>query len=204
MALSCPVGLDVKKLRDEVESIYSRVAESPEGEFHFHRGPKYAARLLGYVTDELSRLPAETTASFAGVANPFVAGALAPGATVVDIGSGAGMDALLAATQVGERGHVIGVDPTDAMLTRARASAAKMPQLKVEFRKGAGEDLPVRDASVDVVISNGVMNLAPHKDPVFREVLRVLKPGGRFQLADIVVGTELSEGIRNDIDLWTG
>lgn len=204
MARSCPVGLDVKKLREEVESIYSRVAEAPDGEFHFHRGAEYAARLLGYDANELLRLPAQTTASFAGVANPFVAGVLPVGATVVDIGSGAGMDALLAATQVGATGQVIGIDPTDAMLHRARAAAATLPHLKVEFRKGAGEDLPVSGASVDVVISNGVVNLAPHKDLVFHEVFRVLKPGGRFQLADIVVGTELSESTRRDIDLWTG
>jgi SAM-dependent methyltransferase len=204
MALSCPIDLDVAKLQAEIRSIYSRVAEDPSGDFHFHRGPEYAASLLDYSAAELAELPAETTASFAGVANPFVAGTPATGATVVDIGSGAGTDALLAGRHVGPTGRVIGVDPTDAMLEKARAAAARMGAAHVEFRRGSAEALPVDAATVDLVISNGVLNLAPDKEPAFREILRVLTPGGRLQLADIVVGSELSEGIRQDIDLWTG
>lgn len=204
MALSCPVDLDVAKLRSEIALIYSRVAEDPSGDFHFHRGAEYAARQLEYSATELAKIPLETTASFAGIANPFVAGLPAAGATVVDIGSGAGMDVLLASGYVGPTGRVIGVDPLDQMLEKARASAAKMGATNVEFRKGSGEALPVESGTVDLVISNGVINLAPEKLPVFHEILRVLKPGGRLQLSDIVVASELSEGIRRDIDLWTG
>jgi SAM-dependent methyltransferase len=204
MALSCPVDLDVVQLRKEIQSIYSRVAEDPAGEFHFHRGPEYAARLLGYEAAELARLPDEVTASFAGVGNPFAPGKPASGARVLDIGSGAGTDSMLAALHVGPSGRVIGVDPTDAMLGRARAAAAKRPELSVEYRKGSAEELPVETASIDLVISNGVLNLAPDKVPAFREIVRVLAPGGRLQLADIVVASELSEGTRRDIELWTG
>ena len=204
MALSCPVDLDVARLRKEVEAIYARVAEDPSGEFHFHRGPAYAAEMLGYDGAELAALPRETPASFAGVANPFAAGRPRPGATVLDIGSGAGTDALLAARAVGPTGRVIGVDPTDAMLAKARTAAARAELTWVEFRKGSAESLPVDSGTIDVVISNGVLNLAPDKEPAFREILRVLAPGGRLQLADIVVASELSEGIRRDIDLWTG
>lgn len=202
--LTCPVDLDVARLRKEIESIYARVADDPSGDFHFHRGADYAASMLAYDAAELSALPAETPASFAGVANPFVAGKPTAGQVVVDIGSGAGTDALLAATYVGPTGRVIGIDPTDNMLARARGSAAKLGVAHVEFRKGTGESMPVDSSSVDLVISNGVINLAPDKEPVFREIARVLKPGGRLQLADIVVASELSEGIRRDIDLWTG
>lgn len=204
MALTCPIDLDVARLRKEIESIYARVAEDPSGDFHFHRGAEYAATMLDYDATALAGVPAETTASFAGVANPFVAGKPAAGQVVVDIGSGAGTDALLAASYVGPTGRVIGVDPTDQMLAKARAAAAKIGASHVEFRKGSGESLPVDTGSVDLVISNGVVNLAPDKEPVFREIMRVLAPGGRLQLADIVVASELSEGIRNDIDLWTG
>jgi ubiquinone/menaquinone biosynthesis C-methylase UbiE len=160
--------------------------------------------MLDYDPVALAALPTETTASFAGVANPFIAAAPTAGQVVIDIGSGAGTDALLAARHVGPTGRVIGVDPTDAMLAKARAAAAKIGASHVEFRKGSGEDLPVDSGSVDLVISNGVVNLAPDKAPVFREIARVLRPGGRLQLADIVVANELSEGIRRDIDLWTG
>jgi arsenite methyltransferase len=204
MALSCPADLDVAKLRSEIALIYSRVAEDPSGDFHFHRGPEYAARQLDYDAAELAKLPLETTSSFAGIANPFAAGRPEPGWTVVDIGSGAGTDVLLASGYVGPAGKVIGVDPLDQMLEKARASAQKMGATNVEFRKGSGEGLPVESETVDLVISNGVINLAPEKLPVFHEILRVLKPGGRLQLSDIVVANELSEGIRRDIDLWTG
>lgn len=204
MALSCPIDLDVARLREEIRVIYARVADDPSGDFHFHRGPEYAASLLAYDRAELDALPPESTAAFAGVANPFVAGRPAQGATVVDIGSGAGMDTLLAATYVGPTGHVIGVDPTDEMLVRARGSADKMGFKHLEYRKGTGEEMPVDSNSVDIVISNGVINLAPDKGPVFSEIMRVLKPGGRLHLADIIVANELSEKIRKDIDLWTG
>jgi|SRR5690349_23017465 len=204
MALSCPTGLDVAKLRREIDVIYGRVAEDPSGDFHFHRGAEYAAKMLDYDAAQLAKIPLESTASFAGIANPFVAGFPAAGATVVDIGSGAGMDVLLASGYVGPSGKVIGVDRNDAMLAKARGSAERMGAKNVEFLNGSAEALPVESNTVDVVISNGVINLAPDKVPVFNEILRVLKPGGRLQLADIVVANELSEGIRQDIDLWTG
>lgn len=205
MATSCPIGLDTKKLRDEVGFIYARVAAEPGGDFHFHRGPGYAAELLGYDAAELALLPAESTASFAGVANPHLIARLEPGETVLDIGCGAGMDLLLAGRRVGPTGRAIGVDMTPAMADKARAGAeaAGLAQV-VEVRVGDALALPLDDASVDVVISNGVINLTPDKERAYAEVMRVLKPGGRLQLADIIVASELSENIRNDIDLWTG
>ena len=204
MATTCPVDLDTVRLRQEIRAIYARVASEPSGEFHFHRGPAYAAETLGYDAAALAALPPETTASFAGVANPLRIAALTQGATVVDIGCGAGMDLLLAAGAVGPGGHAIGVDMTPAMAERARASARALGFEHVELRAGDALDLPVESESVDFVISNGVLNLAPDKRQAFGEVFRILKPGGQFLYADIVVANELSESIRRDIDLWTG
>ncbi|MGH8622962.1 MAG: methyltransferase domain-containing protein, partial [Burkholderiales bacterium] len=204
MSAVCPITLDREKLKSEVRSIYARVAEDPQGEFHFHRGPEYATRLLGYDAAELGELPAATTASFAGVGNPFLMDSLPAGATIVDIGSGAGMDCLLAARRTGRGGSVVGIDMTDAMLARARASAAAAGYAHVRFEKADMTALPLPAESIDVVISNGVINLAPDKEAVFNELYRVVKPGGRLQFADIIVGTELSEQVRNNIDLWTG
>ena len=204
MAIACPVDLDTLKLRKEIQSIYARVAEDPSGDFHFHRGPAYASEFLRYDAAALAALPGESTASFAGVANPHRVGPIGDGETVVDIGCGAGMDLLLAAKSVGPRGRAIGVDMTEAMATSARRSARSAGLDNVEVRLGDASSLPLEDASVDVVISNGVLNLTPDKSVAFGEVLRVLKPGGRFLYADIVVASELSESIRKDIDLWTG
>lgn len=204
MATVCPVGFDKERLKSEVRATYSQVAENPEGEFHFHRGPAYAARLLGYEIEELNALPSGATAPFAGVGNPFKMDPLPTGGTVADIGSGAGMDCLLAARRVGKTGRVVGIDMTDAMLARARSAAAQAGMDQVRFEKGEITDLPLENAGVDVVISNGVFNLAPEKPPLFSELYRVVKPGGRVQFADIIIGTELSEDARNNIDLWTG
>lgn len=204
MALACPVDLDVRKLREEIRSIYARVADDPAGDFHFHRGPDYAAEHLGYSRGALAELPAESTASFAGVANPHRMGPIGEGRTVVDVGCGAGMDLLLAAREVGPAGRAIGVDLTEAMVGRARAAAAAAGLAHVEVRLGDAMALPLDDASVDVVITNGVLNLTPDKRKAYGEVLRVLRPGGRFLYGDIVVAAELSESIRRDIDLWTG
>ncbi len=200
----CEITLDRERLKSEVRTTYTKVAEAPGGDFHFHRGPEYAARQLGYDGDELAALPESATASFAGVGNPFRVREIPAGAVVVDLGSGAGMDCLLAGRRVGEKGRVVGVDMTDAMLELARKSAAQagMPQVAFEF--GEITDLPLADASVDVVISNGVINLAVDKPAVFRDIYRVLKPGGWIQFADIVVDHELSDKARNDIDLWVG
>jgi SAM-dependent methyltransferase len=204
MATVCPVDLDTGRLRHEIQTIYARVARDPSTEFHFHRGPAYAAERLGYDAQALGALPVESTASFAGVANPLRMAPLSPGATVVDIGCGAGMDLLLAASVVGPEGKAIGIDMTEAMAERARAAARALGLSQVEVRTGDALDLPVESESADVVITNGVLNLAPDKRQVFGEVLRILKPGGQFLYGDITVANELSESIRRDIDLWTG
>jgi arsenite methyltransferase len=204
MAATCPRDLDVDQLRREIRFIYERVAVDPTGDFHFHRGPEYAVSLLGYDATELAAIPAESSASFAGVGNPHCVAPIEPGETIVDIGCGAGTDLLLAARRVGSRGKAIGVDMTPAMAERARAAARAMGFDHVEVRIGDALDLPVDSRTVDVVISNGVINLTPDKDRAYAEAFRILKPGGRLQLADIIVANELSEKTRSDIDLWTG
>jgi len=204
MAIACPIDLDTRKLHDEIQSIYARVAEDPTGDFHFHRGPDYAAQFLGYDRSALAALPRQSTASFAGVANPHLMGPIGKGAVVIDIGCGAGMDLLLAAKSVGPRGRAIGVDMTEAMAEKARSSALMAGLRNVEVRIGDAMSLPLEDASADIVISNGVLNLTPDKSVAYGEAFRILKPGGRFLYADIVVGAELSESIRRDVDLWTG
>ncbi|MBI3895779.1 MAG: methyltransferase domain-containing protein [Acidobacteria bacterium] len=204
MALACPVVLDTEQLRGEVSNIYARVASNPDDNFHFHRGPAYAAEFLGYDVQELAALPREATASFAGVGNPHAIAAVRPGETVVDIGCGAGMDLLLAARRTGPQGKAIGVDMSDAMIERASRAARLAALNNVELRKGDATDLPLADASVDVIISNGVLNLVPEKENAFREIVRILRPGGRLQIADIVVEKELSEDIRSNVELWTG
>jgi len=204
MAMACPVDLDTLKLRAEIQSIYARVAADPSGEFHFHRGPEYAASRLGYDAAELAKIPRTVTESFAGVGNPHAIGPLPAGATVVDIGSGAGTDLLLAAVHVGPTGRAIGVDMTEAMRDRARRGASACGLTHVDVREGEATALPVETGSVDVVISNGVLNLVAEKQMAIAEIRRILKPGGRVQIADIVLGVELPEEARRDIDLWTG
>jgi arsenite methyltransferase len=204
MAIACPVDLDTLRLRAEIQSIYARVATDPAGEFHFHRGPGYAAKRLNYDAAELAKIPRTVSESFAGVGNPHAIAPLPTGATVVDIGSGAGMDLLLAALHVGPGGRAIGVDMTEAMRDRARRGAAACGLAHVEVREGEATALPIEAESVDVVISNGVLNLVARKTAAVAEIRRVLKPGGRVQIADIVLGVELPEDARKDIDLWTG
>ena len=204
MAIACPVDLDTQVLRAEISKIYARVAVDPNGDFHFHRGPEYAAEFLGYDPAEMAALPPECTASFAGIANPHAIAPIQPGETVLDIGCGAGMDLLLAARRTGPGGRAIGVEMTAAMRDRAVACAAAAGQANVEVRRGDATALPLGDASVDVVISNGVINLVPEKEKAFREILRVLRPGGRLQLADIALDSPLGEDARRNIDLWTG
>jgi SAM-dependent methyltransferase len=204
MAAICQANFDPEKLKAEIRKTYGAVADNPAGDFHFHRGPEYAARLLGYDLAELLALPVIATASFTGIGNPFKMGSIEAGAIVIDIGSGSGTDCLLAGRQVGPTGEVIGIDMTDAMLTRARSGAAQAGIPNVRFEKSDMTELPLADAGVDVVISNGVINLAPDKQTVFEELYRVVRPGGRLQFADMVIGTELPEDARNNIDLWTG
>jgi SAM-dependent methyltransferase len=204
MAIACPVDLDTQALRAEVSRVYARVATDPNGDFHFHRGPAYAVDLLGYDPVELAALPFECTASFAGIANPHTIAPILPGETVLDIGCGAGTDLLLAASRVGPGGRAIGIDMMEVMRKRALDSAAAVGLTNVDVRQADATALPLPDASVDVVISNGVLNLVPEKEEAFAEIRRVLRPGGRMQLADIVLDVELGEDARRNIDLWTG
>jgi arsenite methyltransferase len=204
MSLSCPADLDVSMLRREINAMYGRVAATPKGAFHFHRGPEYAARMLGYDFEELSRLPVEVTARFAGIGNPLAIAPLSPGETVLDVGCGAGTDLLLAALRVGPEGAAIGVDMNQRMRDHASDGAARMGLANVDVRAGDATALPVETRSVDVVISNGLINLVPEKERAIGEIARVVKPGGRAQIADIVIGQRLPASVVGNVDLWTG
>jgi arsenite methyltransferase len=200
-ATGSPVDVDV--LRSEIRKTYTDVSTEPGQEFIFPTGRAWAQE-LGYPEPELSRVPDATVESFAGVANHWLLGRVAPGEVVLDLGSGAGTDLLVAAQMTGPTGRVVGVDMTAPMLERAAASAREMRLDHVELHESLIETLPLDDASVDIVISNGVIDLVPDKDAVFDEIDRVLRPGGRIQLADVVIHTEVSEDARARIDLWTG
>lgn len=203
MAATCPVGLDVDALRKRVRGEYERLAHEPQGDFHFHRGLEYACGLLGYDRRELQSLPEECVERFSGVGNPHRIGPIQPGEVILDVGCGAGMDLLLAARRVNPHGKAIGLDMTLAMCERARAAAVQAGLWQsLDIRVGRAEELPVEDESIDVVISNGVINLSPDKYRAFGEILRVLRPGGRLYLADVVIRRELSLNDRSKIDLW--
>lgn len=201
MTADIPVDIDV--LRGEIQKTYTDVSEEQEQEFIFPTGRGWAED-LGYPRDELARIPETTAESFAGVANHFVLGSIEAGATVLDLGCGAGTDLLIAAQMTGPSGRAIGIDLTPSMVERARVGAAEMGLTNVEVHEGLIERLPLEDESVDVVISNGVIDLVPDKDAVFGEIKRVLKPGGRMQIADVVIHREVSDEAKRDIDLWTG
>jgi SAM-dependent methyltransferase len=195
--------VDRERLRAAIREEYALVARDPAQGFHFHTGRPLAA-LLGYRSEWLREIPEEALASFAGTGNPFLAGALAAGERVVDVGCGAGLDTLIAAGMVGPSGRVVGVDMTPDMLERARAAADSAGAQHVELRPGYAEELPVPDQWADVVISNGVMNLAPDKEAAFAELARVLRPGGRLLIGDLLVEKPVPESAKAKIDLWTG
>lgn len=195
--------IDVTQLRSSIQNEYTDVATTPTKGFHFHTG-RFLAGRLGYPEARVAMLPDSVVESFAGVGNPFSWGEPKPGETVLDLGPGAGFDALQAAMMVGLSGRVIGVDMTPAMIEKATQNASLLELDNVEFREGYLEELPVVDASVDVVLSNGVLNLCPDKEAVLKEAARVLKPGGRLQLTDIVVSREVPEDAKADVSLWTG
>ena len=195
--------VDADALRGQIRDKYAEVALTPEKGFHFHTG-RPLALMLGYDGGIIDALPQGTVESFAGTGNPFSFGDLRPGETVLDIGCGAGFDTLIAARQVVPAGRVIAVDMTPAMLEKAAAGAREIGLSNVDFRQGLAEKLPAANESVDVVISNGVINLCPDKMAVMGEVYRVLQPGGRFQIADIVVHKEVPLDAKDDIDLWSG
>ncbi len=196
-------NVDHERLRREISEKYASVALTPEEGFHFHTGRPLAA-MLGYDERDVDSLPPSVVESFAGTGNPLAAGRVRPGDVVVDVGCGAGFDTLLAARRVGPEGRVIGIDMTETMLEKARAGAAALGLANVDVRLGYAEELPVESVSADVLISNGVINLCPDKPAVLREMYRVLKPGGRLQVADIVVHKEIPQDARDNIDLWAG
>jgi SAM-dependent methyltransferase len=200
--MTTQVTPDVQTLRREVQQKYTEVAASLERTFHFHHG-RPLAQLLGYPMDRVDAMPPRAVESFAGVGNPFSLGPIHAGETVLDVGSGSGFDCFVAGQAVGPTGKVIGVDMTEAMVRKARATARAMALRQVEFRQGFVEELPVADASVDVATSNGVINLCPDKYRVFAEVFRALKPGGRLYLADIVLHKPVPDAAKANVDLWT-
>ncbi len=200
--MEAKIPVDVDALRKEVSAKYREVAVKPDGTYHFHTGRPLAAR-LGYDSSVVDALPDVAVESFSGVGNPFSPRPLAEDERVVDCGSGAGFDSFIAAGQVGPKGHVIGIDMTEEMLTKSRATATSMGCGNVTFCEGYLEGMPVEDGWADVVISNGVINLCADKKQVFAEIHRVLRPGGRLQFADIANSEPVPESAIQNIDLWT-
>jgi ubiquinone/menaquinone biosynthesis C-methylase UbiE len=196
-----PLEVDAADLEQKVKEMYRSVAENPHGDFHFEMGRAMAER-LGYPADILDHVPAPAIDSFAGVGYYFHLAGLRPGESVLDLGSGSGMDSFFAALRVGQEGRVVGVDMTDAQREKAEALRKAAGFVNVSYLKGYIQAVPCEDASFDAVISNGVINLAPNKHKVFQEAARLLKPGGRLALADIVTGIQLPAKITCDATLW--
>ena len=196
------VAPQTETLRKEVQSKYAELANQPNQTFHFHHG-RPLAEMLDYPMDQVDAMPADAVESFAGMGNPFSMGSIQSGETVLDVGSGAGFDCFIAGQAVGPEGKVIGIDMTEPMLAKSRATAQQMELGQVEFRHGFAEELPVPDASVDVAISNGVINLCPDKYKAFEEIFRTLKPGGRLYLADVVAHKPVPDSAKAMVDLWT-
>jgi arsenite methyltransferase len=193
--------IDIDNLRDKVKAMYRAVADQPQGEFHFEMGVELAAR-LGYPIEELEAVPDEAVESFAGVGHHLALADLHQADRVIDLGSGSGMDAFLAARRVGPSGEVVGIDMTDAQLAKARRLAQRDGFVNTRFEQAYIEHLPVPDGWADVVISNGVINLCSDKAAVFREIARILAPGGRMAISDIVTEHQLTEAIVCDVNLW--
>jgi len=200
MAIEIPIDVDL--LKKEIKKTYAALSQDPGKDFVFPTGRAWAED-LDY-PPELANVPDTAADSFAGVANPFALGRLENGERVVDLGCGAGTDSLVAAQMVGQNGHVTSIDMTPEMLAKARAAMAELELTNVDFLEGEIERLPLANESVDVVISNGVIDLVPDKHAVFTEIFRVLRPGGRMQVADVTIQKPVSEEGRRDIDLWTG
>ena len=196
-------AISLGELRGEIQKEYRAVARDPHQGFHFHTG-RDATERLGYERALYADVPDANLASFAGMGNPFLAGPIHPGETVVDIGSGSGLDSLIAAHLVGPQGRVVGIDMTPEMLDKAREGAETMGVTQTTFREGLAEELPLPDGFADVVISNGVLNLTLDKTATLREWARVLKPGGRLQIGDIVLARAVPQSAMGDISLWTG
>lgn len=195
------LGMTKDQILQAVREMYSAVATEPSRQFHFPTG-RDACRFVGYPEHLLDRLPATAVESFAGVGFPFRAGIVRPSDRVLDVGSGSGTDTLIAARLVGAEGHVYGLDMTPAMLDKLRRNADIADAVNVEAIAGNAEAIPLPDASVDVVTSNGVLNLVPEKAKAFAEIYRVLRPGGHAQIADIVVGSPPSDKARGNPKLW--
>jgi arsenite methyltransferase len=193
--------VDAKELEAKVKDMYRHVAVEPEGDYHFELGRPLAMQ-LGYPSDILDRVPSGAIESFAGVGYFFDLAELTEGESVIDLGSGSGMDVFFAADQVGPQGRVVGIDFTIEQLDKARRLAAAEGFGQVELQEGRIDSLPAEDGTFDCVISNGVINLSPEKDRVFAEAARVLRPGGRLAIADIVSEQQLKESIVCDADLW--
>ena len=200
--MAADVDIDVELLKSEIKKTYASLSAEPEKDFVFPTGRAWAED-LDY-PEELANVPDGAAESFAGVANPFSLGRLEPGEHVLDLGCGAGTDSLVAAQMVGQKGHVTGIDMTPEMLAKARAASGALGATNVEFVESEAERLSFPDESFDVAISNGVIDLIPDKDAVFSELSRVLKPGGRIQIADVTIQNPVSAEGRRDIDLWTG
>jgi arsenite methyltransferase len=196
-------GPDREQLREAIRNEYREVAHSPNKGFHFHTGRRLA-QIVEYRDEWLDFVPESVLESFAGTGNPFSMGLPSPGEHVVDLACGAGIDSFIAAAQVGTSGAVIGIDMTDEMLDKGRRAREAAGIEQLEFRRGYLEEIPVEDAWADIVISNGSINLSPDKGTVFGEIHRVLKPGGRIQIGDIMVHEPVSDKAKTDIDLWTG
>ncbi len=201
--MAVEVDIDVAYLKSEIKRTYAEVSQEPEKDFIFPTGREWAQD-LDYPEELLARVPEAAVESFAGVANPFSLGELEAGERVLDLGCGAGTDTLVAAQMVGPKGHVTGIDMTPEMLAKAQSAAAELGMTNVDFVETEAEKLPFEDETFDVVISNGVIDLVPDKEAVFSEIFRVLKPGGRIQIADVSIQKPVSEEGRRNIDLWTG